>query len=187
MAGPLRYLDLVRVTNQGSEPLRIAHDSKVYLLPPGEETFVPEEAAIIHFGDWKARDYPEHPHLQMRTWRRDEYRRVRALYGGFPDMAGADELWNQNRPKVTVKPFASEDPFVLVIDDPSGETLGPEDEPVGSETLVASMSEQIKRMQAQLDMLTQEPQEMPDEDAPGRVQRRRAQKVSIAPPDPEDD
>lgn len=104
--------DHVRVHNEGEEDILVRYNSQPYLIPAKGDAIIPREAACKDFGDWTTRG-------KDRT---KEHARLRGLYGALDGIAGDNERYESNRPKVRITEVSGE-AVVSVMDDPKGENL----------------------------------------------------------------
>lgn len=186
MASPLDN-QLVRVRNNGDQPLAGAYGGNPYLIRPGEESFMEVECAKKDFGDWDTRNLsPTEEKLRFRT---REYARVRGLYGvtpgakipvrkddgspelnenGVPQEVLADLVWKDRVPKVEVLKMDGTR-IVTVLEDPEGKDLPAGDTPSEDKDLaLAQMKAEIEKlqnsvasMQSQVSIPTDDPDTAP--------------------------
>ena len=165
--------DIVVCKNLGQVPLKVAYNSRVTVIPAGGQGFLDREAAIIHFGNWEARNHQR----PDGTWvydRRFELQRIKGLAGSDKDGKSAlehPEVWEARRPRVEL--FTPDNQrIVQVADDPDGDSLVEETKP--------DVAAQMRWMEAQLEALRQQLDErdaadpvMIPEDTPETAVRRR--------------
>ncbi len=113
--------EVVRVKNVGKVPFRGKYDQQVYDIPVKSQVIVPEDAARHWLGRWDLIDRDFHPE------RKEEYARLRVLYGAHFSEDGIDEntKWEQNKPQLEVYTLDTEERIFTVVDDPAGERISP--------------------------------------------------------------
>jgi hypothetical protein len=130
----------------------IQYNSRKYVLPVGQDVFLPFEAAMLWFGDPRANEGAQSLRLDsgVVTWLADrptEVRRLHHLYDG----QFSDESQIANYPIVQVWTLQNER-IPTVLDDPSGENIIPAKI---SQSENEMLRLQMAKMQQQMEALTQ--------------------------------
>lgn len=194
----------VEVRNTGSQDLRLALNSRITVIKPGQKAIVDREAASNLLGNWDLRDHPTDP---LRKKRSEEYKRVRGLYGCMPGglyeeryqsaeghwlnrPIDIDRIWEERRPHAEV--LVDGRPVVLVIDDPEGRSLPAEDTTgMDRDRLIAHLLAQQEQMSEMISRLEAENRvgQMPEvaEDSPDLNPVRRRKAHTLIPVDERDD
>lgn len=149
--------EIVSVTNEGTEPFVGLHLGKKIVIDPGEMLDVcKSEAAILWFGDPSAIDHvKDGKEIDSRT---RECERLDARYGVYSirrdEMATTpartrEEAW----PKVKVTKVNGKETYRMVVNDPEGSDLQPQNETKGERSLllreIDDMKTRLERYEAQ--------------------------------------
>lgn len=133
-------MDVVKVTNLGTEPLVDAYDGEVTVIGVGEYAVVPRVAANLWFGNGSIRN-------DDRSWSRgQELHRIRVRYG-VSDAAG--DTWLAKCPKVEVTTLAG-DPVPTLLDDPDGKAVTDAVSSISDQERLYQMIEQQQRDLAEM-------------------------------------
>lgn len=175
--------DLVRVRNVGKKPERIAYNSQVTVINPGQDGFVDREAACAKYGVWWSvvggRPLDRH----------QEYLRIRGLYGCFPGAPAGEGSpeWEVVKPRVEIYEMDGKK-VSTVVDDPQGTEIPvtERDDEAHMRVVVSEMQEQLKSMQSQLDtkdqIISAGSIDLPPADAPDNAPRRMRRTPVAQPP-----
>lgn len=148
--GPINDQLPVVVENPTDVDVRWQYGKQVYMIPAHATMYVPYFAMVLYMGDPRSVDIDA-----SRRYRTEEYARLRGKYGAYQD----DELWEQNRPKLTCRTLEGE-PITTVVDDPFGKDLTAVSESVTQreflEQQIAQMAETQRRMQSELELQKQQ-------------------------------
>ena len=148
--------DIIRVVFKGwhgssrEDALSIMWDSKPYLLQPGQDSFIPFEAAALWFGDPRSSEKVKSNRdnrglVGFIPDRATEVRRLRTKYG---NEGGSDELVHMY-PLVEV--FSLEgDRITTVLDDPAGDTVTAAKPSVSDNTQLLAI---VHKQQQTIDLL----------------------------------
>lgn len=140
--------DTVRIKNLGKKELRLAHNSRLTVVPAGGEGFVSRECAIIHFGNPEVRNDPMKDHSEDRDARKLEYERVLALYVPLND--GVSRIDMKLLPSVEIYEVTGEQ-WTSLLDDPQGLELPAVGAPeVDKEHMLEALQAQLNRLQQQI-------------------------------------
>lgn len=167
-------MSVLRIKNLREAPFVDGYDGTNYTIESESQAIVPAAAAKLWFGDWDARNDPS------RAWRarEDEITRLKQRYGASDN----PELWEEVKPLVSVSAVDSDEPFLTVIDDPSGDSIH------GAEVSVndhENMLEMIRQQSRELETLksqyknevrAEQPIADADEDKPEPVASKRARR-----------
>lgn len=148
---PLRPEDVVRLRNIGSEPWTGKYANQDYRIAAGSEAIVSFAAACLWFGHPDAIDVDD-----RNRYRTDELDRLRVRYGVYD---GTKEQWDEATPNIEVHDLDG-NRLITIIDDPDGAHLSPAQssvqEKVAMQEQMARMAQQMKAMQAQIDLKDRE-------------------------------
>lgn len=138
--GPIRdYVVILR--NESSDNFRMRYLTVEYVIAAYDELVVPWEVMVSFMGS------PEVQNLGPRRMdRRNVYEKLRVKYGAYYD----DELWEQNKPKLSAWRVTG-DRLTTVIDDPDGLAITPSQV---SQQEAAATATQIAILQQQLEATT---------------------------------
>ncbi len=174
--------EVVSVTNAGAEPFVGHHLGQRIIIAPGETAdIVKREAAILWFGDPSAIDHvKDGKEIDSRT---RECERLDARYGVFSirrDEAQItptrtrEEAW----PKVRVSKIGGKETYRMVVNDPEGSDLQPQNETKGERSLLMNeineMKKRLERYEAQAARGISEPEGAAAVDAPTPKRSNRA-------------
>lgn len=146
-------LTAVRIRNEGSKPFSQKWAGDRYVVPAGQDHIVPWEAAVLWFGN------PDLVDLDRRNrLRTNEYNRLCVKYGVYEK---AEQLGPTNFPKVSVWNLTDNSRILMVLDDPTGQTVTPETKTFADnkklQEQVDLMNSQMEQMRQQMALLTQSP------------------------------
>lgn len=182
--------EMVRVSNEGQKPMRLALNSRVHDIPPGQEKLVPAEAAIAFFGDWEARG----------DRRAEEVTRIRGLYGALSGMKREHrfddgtikeltdiDLWDMNQPKFKIFLLDGTEVVSTVVGDPQGHLLGEPTQAQPESEQIQYLSAMIHKQQALLEelMAQQGPTDV-EYDRPENAPKQVRSKPRVQAPRPDE-
>ncbi len=174
--------EIVSVTNQASEPFVGYHLGQRIVIEPGETAdIIKREAAILWFGNPSAIDRVENgKDIPERT---TECERLDARYGIFSirrdeqlttPARTREEAW----PKVRVFKVNGKETYRMVVNDPEGTDLQPQQETKGERSLLLNeineMKKRLERYEAQAARGISEPEGAAGVDAPTPKRSTRA-------------
>lgn len=142
------YPTMVRIRNEGQTTFQAKYAGQRYNLTPGQDTFIPWDAACLWFGHPFAVDVPGD---KRKRYRSDELRRLYVKYGVYERH---DQAANKF-PKVSVWDIAEPGKrYTTVVEDPEGRELNSavitQADNEGLQAQIKAMQEQMAMMQAQL-------------------------------------